>query len=364
MKNSAKFLIISLTAAVVVACPVTPEGGGDSSAAREYKITYTVSGSDSVTVNGPAAAKAGDTVAFTVDGLGFDTRLISVEYYWIFDSACAYNEATGEYSFTMPEQNTPVTVTVKTLTDVDSDGCISWRAGAPSQIVPGDAVAELTFNVSASWTTSCTVELTSTDESVIPASALLYKELTEGNSNAITGVTITVDLTQVSPGQTYLIAYFKSGNSSSQKGEITKRIEVTGTPEETVLTATLKVDLSAFAGGDDPSPENMYLQLTDQNYQYGSQIEQRRQFDFSDYTAGSNVFTLENIEFAEGHAYKVTVGCLQPVSGDSYIISDFIGGGGSTAGDDYNGIIDAILRIKTDGSTIEINVKNEVVPLG
>ena len=56
MKNSAKFLIISLTAAVV-ACPVTPEGGGDSSAAREYKITYTVSGSDSVTSTVPPPPK-------------------------------------------------------------------------------------------------------------------------------------------------------------------------------------------------------------------------------------------------------------------------------------------------------------------
>ena len=93
MKNSAKFLIISLTAAVVVACPVTPEGGGDSSAAREYKITYTVSGSDSVTVNGPATAKSGDTVTFTIDGIEFDKRLVSVEYYYIIQ----FHHAGTEY---------------------------------------------------------------------------------------------------------------------------------------------------------------------------------------------------------------------------------------------------------------------------
>lgn len=354
MKNSAKFLIASLTAVVFAACPVTPEGGGESSAAREYKITYTVSGSDSVTVNGPAAAKAGDTVAFTVDGLGFNTQLISVEYYWIFDSACAYNEATGEYSFTMPEQNTPVTVTVKTLTDVDSDGCISWRAGAPSQIVPGDAVAELTFNVSAGWTTSYTVELTSTDESVIPASALLHKELTEGNSNAITGVTITVDLTQVSPGQTYLIAYFKSGNTSA-KGEIIKLIEVTGTLNETILNATLEVNLSEF---DDTSA--MYIQFVDQNYQNGSKVEERRTIYFADQTGTEDVFTLD-LQFVEGHAYKVSVGKVK--SGDSFVINDSISGGGSTTDDDYNGIKDSVLRVKTDNSTIEINVQNEVVSL-
>ena len=76
MKNSAKFLIISLTAAVVVACPVTPEGGGDSSPAQEYKITYTISGTgkDAVTVNGPATAKSGDTVTFTIDGIEFDSN--------------------------------------------------------------------------------------------------------------------------------------------------------------------------------------------------------------------------------------------------------------------------------------------------
>lgn len=101
MKNFMKFLITCLTA-VFVSCPQTPEV--EVSPAQEYKITYTISGTgkDSVTVNGPTAAKAGDTVAFTLDGLGFDTRLVSVEYYYIFNSDCDYNEATGEYSFTMP----------------------------------------------------------------------------------------------------------------------------------------------------------------------------------------------------------------------------------------------------------------------
>ena len=356
MKNSAKFLIISLTAAVVVACPVTPEGGGDSSAAREYKIPYTVSGSDSVTVNGPAAAKAGDTVAFTVDGIEFDKRLVSVEYYYIFNSDCDYNEATGEYSFTMPGLDTPVTIVVEQLTDVSKDGTISWRGTQPSQIVPGDSVQELTFNVDASWTTSCTVDLTSTDESIIPASALSYKELTEGNSNAITGVTITVDLTQVSPGQTYLIVNFQSGNTSA-KGEIIKLIEVTGTLNETILNATLEVDMSAFNG----DTSDKYIQFVDQNYQNGSKVEEPRTIYFADQTGTEGVFIFSNLQFVEGHAYKVSVGKVK--SGDSFIINDSISGGGSTTGDDYNGIKDSVLRVKTDNSTIKINVENEVVSL-
>ena len=178
-----------------------------------------------------------------------------------------------------------------------------------------------------------------------------------GDSNAITGVTITVDLTQVSPGQTYLIAYFKSGNSSSQKGEIIKLIEVTGTLNETILNATLKVDLSAFNG----DTSDKYIQFVDQNYQNGSKVEEPRTIYFADQTATEDVFTLD-LQFVKGHAYKVSVGKVK--SGDSFVINDSISGGGSTAGDDYNGIIDSILRIKTDGSTIEINVKNEVVPLG
>lgn len=354
MKNSAKFLIISLTAAVV-ACPVTPEGGGDSSAAREYKITYTVSGSDSVTVNGPATAKSGDTVTFTIDGIEFDKRLVSVEYYYLFNSDCDYNEATGEYSFTMPGLDTPVTIVVEQLTDVSKDGAISWRGNQPSQIVPGDSVQELTFNVDASWTTSCTVELTSTDENVIPPSALTYKELRQDGGTIITGITISIDLNQIKPGKTYLIVNFQSGNTSA-KGEIIKLIEVTGTLNETILNATLEVDMSKF---DDTSA--MYIQFVDQNYQNGSKVEERRTIYFADQTGTEDVFTLD-LQFVEGHAYKVSVGKVK--SGDSFVINDSISGGGSTAGDDYNGIIDSILRIKTDGSTIEINVKNEVVPLG
>lgn len=356
MKNFMKFLISCLTV-VFVSCPQTPEV--EVSPAQEYKITYTVSGTgkDAVTVNGPATAKSGDTVTFTIDGIEFDTRLVSVEYYYIFNSDCDYNEATGEYSFTMPGLDTPVTIIVEQLTDVSKDGAISWRGTQPSQIVPGnEGVQELTFNVDASWTTSCTVELTSTDENVIPPSALTYKELKESDSNAITGITISIDLNQIKPGKTYLIAYFKSGNSSSQKGEITKRIEVTGTLNETILNATIEVDLSKF---DDTSA--MYIQFVDQNYQNGSKVEERREIDFSKHTPENSVFTFENLQFVEGHAYKVYVGIKG--SGDSFVIKDSISGGGTTTDDDYNGIKDSVLRVKTDNSNIEINVENEVVSL-
>ena len=343
-----KFLITCLTA-VFVSCPQTPEV--EVSPAQEYKITYTVSGTgkDAVTVNGPTTAKSGDTVTFTIDGIEFDKRLVSVEYYYLFNSDCDYNEATGEYSFTMPGLDTPVTIVVEQLTDVS-------KGNQPSQIVPGDSVQELTFNVDASWTTSCTVELTSTDENVIPSSALSHNKLTEGSSNAITGITISIDLSQIKPGKTYLIVNFQSENSSSQKGEIIKLIEVTDTLNETILSATLKVDLSKF---DDTSA--MYIQFVDQNYQNGSQVEERRTKYFSDHTPENGVFIFENLKFVEGHAYKVYVGIRS--EGDSFVINDSISGGGTTTGDDYNGIKDSVLRVKTDNSTIEINVQNEVVSL-
>lgn len=355
MKNFMKFLITCLTT-VFVSCPQTPEV--EVSPAQEYKITYSISGTgkDAVTVNGPATAKSGDTVTFTIDGIEFDTRLVSVEYYYIFNSDCDYNEETGEYSFTMPGLDTPVTIVVEQLTDVSKDGAISWRGNQPSQIVPGDSVQELTFNVNASWTTSCTVELTSTDENVIPPSALTYKELKEGNSNAITGITISIDLSQIKPGKTYLIVNFQSKNSSSQKGEIIKLIEVTGTLNETILNATLEVNMNAFNG----DTSDKYIQFVDQNYQNGSKVEEPRTIYFADQTGTEDVFTLD-LQFVEGHAYKVSVGKVK--SGDSYVIDDSISGGGSTTGDDYNGIKDSVLRVKTDNSTIEINVQNEVVSL-
>ena len=354
MKNFMKFLITCLTA-VFVSCPQTPEV--EVSPAQEYKITYTISGTgkNAVTVNGPDTAKSGDTVTFTIDGIEFDKRLVSVEYYYLFNSDCDYNETTGEYSFTMPGSDTPVTIVVEQLTDVSKDGAISWRGNQPSQIVPGDSVQELTFNVNASWTTSCTVELTSTDENVIPPSALTYKELKEGNSNAITGITISIDLSQIKPGKTYLIVNFQSGNTSA-KGEIIKLIEVTGTLNETILNATLEVNMNAFNG----DTSDKYIKFVDQNYQNGSKVEEPRTIYFADQTETEDVFTLV-LQFVEGHAYKVSVGKVK--SGDSYVIDDSISGGGSTTDDDYNGIKDSVLRVKTDNSTIKINVENEVVSL-
>ena len=256
----------------------------------------------------------------------------------------------------MPGLDTPVTIVVEQLTDVSKDGSISWRGTQPSQIVPGDSVQELTFNVDASWTTSCTVELTSTDENVIPPSALTYKELKEGNSNAITGITISIDLSQIKPGKTYLIVNFQSGNTSA-KGEIIKLIEVTGTLNETILNATLEVDMSAFNG----DTSDKYIQFVDQNYQNGSKVEERRELDFLGESSTNKVFTFSNLQFVEGHAYKVYVGIKG--SGDSFGIRDSISGGGSTTDDDYNGIKDSVLRVKTDNSTIKINVENKVVSL-
>ena len=326
MKNFMKFLITCLTA-VFVSCPQTPEV-------------------EVVTVNGPATAKSGDTVTFTIDGIEFDKRLVSVEYDYLFNSDCDYNEATGEYSFTMPGPDTPVTIVVEQLTDVSKDGAISWRGNQPSQIVPGDeGVQELTFNVDASWTTSCTVELTSTDENVIPPSALTYKELKQDAGTIITGITISIDLN----------VNFQSGNTSA-KGEIIKLIEVTGTLNETILNATLEVDMSAFNG----DTSDKYIQFVDQNYQNGSKIEEPRTIYFADQIATEDVFTLD-LQFVEGHAYKVSVGKVK--SGDSYVIDDSISGGGNTTDDDYNGIKDSVLRVKTDNSTIKINVENKVISL-
>lgn len=191
---------------------------------------------------------------------------------------------------------------------------------------------------------------------MIPPSALPYKELRESDSNAITGITIFIDLSQIKPGKTYLIVNFQSKNSSSQKGEIIKLIEVTSTLNETILSATIEVNLSEF---DDTSA--MYIQFVDQNYQNGSKVEERREIYFSAHTPENGVFIFENLEFVEGHAYKVYVGIKG--SGDSFVINDSISGGGSTTDDDYNGIKDSVLRVKTNNSTIEINVKNEVVSL-
>ena len=192
---------------------------------------------------------------------------------------------------------------------------------------------------------------------MIPSSALTYKELKESDGNAITGITISIDLSQIKPGKTYLIVNFQSKNSSSQKGEIIKLIEVTGTLNETILNATLEVNMSAFNG----DTSDKYIQFVDQNYQNGSKVEEPRTIYFADQIATEGVFIFSNLQFVEGHAYKVSVGKVK--SGDSYVIDDSISGGGSTTDDDYNGIKDSVLRVKTDNSTIKINVENKVVSL-
>ena len=114
--------------------------------------------------------------------------------------------------------------------------------------------------------------------------------------------------------------------------------------------------MSAFNG----DTSDKYIQFVDQNYQNGSKIEEPRTIYFADQIATEDVFTLD-LQFVEGHAYKVSVGKVK--SGDSYVIDDSISGGGNTTDDDYNGIKDSVLRVKTDNSTIKINVENKVISL-
>lgn len=307
-------LVIVLAMFTFAACTDPDKGGdggndggsgGGSETTTSYTITYT--NGTGYTLSGVTTAKAGDKVTVTVNVTEYDVQVTSVKYN---NSACSKADD-GKYSFTMPSQNVTVSATSEKITAIEEDRPVSWQQEGALQIAKTEGVAEIKYDVSDTLCTSADVSVISTNQAAIPNSALSQDDTKSNTSNSIIGGVVTIDLTKVSVGKTFIVLDFQNGNSTSSKGTIIKEVEIVseGTEiDENIVTLNVELSLSSI----DDIPSDMYIRFVDSDYVSGSSIDQEREISITE----------DPHDFVVGHKYYIYCSAPSALVSDSYKIGE------------------------------------------
>lgn len=275
--------------------------GGGSETTTSYTITYT--NGTGYTLSGVTTAKAGDKVTVTVNVTEYDVQVTSVKYN---NSACSKADD-GKYSFTMPSQNVTVSATSEKITAIEEDRPVSWQQEGALQIAKTEGVAEIKYDVSDTFCTSADVSVISTNQAAIPNSALSQNDTKSNTSNSIIGGVVTIDLTKVSVGKTFIILDFDNNTSTSSDGTIIKEVEIVpeGELEENIAEVSITFNLLGFSS---PLPDDLCIYFVDTDHIPDSAIPERQDLDIT-------VDEQENqLSFVVGHTYNIFVGLKSDAS--------------------------------------------------
>ena len=303
-------LVIVLAMFTFAACTDPDKGGdggndggsgGGSETTTSYTITYT--NGTGYTLSGVTTAKAGDKVTITVNVTEYDVQVTSVKYN---NSACSKADD-GKYTFTMPSQNVTVSATSEKITAIEEDRPVSWQQEGALQIAKTTGNAQIKYDVTNTSCTDADVTVTSTNQAVIPSNAITQSNTTVSMGSQINGGIITIDLTKVSVGKTFIILDFENNTSTSSDGTIIKEVEIVpeGELEENIAEVSITFNLLGFSS---PLPDDLYIYFVDTDHIPDSAIPERQDLDIT-------VDEQENqLSFVVGHTYNIFVGLKSDAS--------------------------------------------------
>lgn len=283
--------------------------GGGSETTTSYSITYT--NGTGYTLSGVTTAKAGDKVTVTVNVTEYDVQVTSVKYN---NSACSKADD-GKYSFTMPSQNVTVSATSEKITAIEEDRPVSWQQEGALQIAKTTGNAQIKYDVTNTLCTDADVTVTSTNQAVIPSNAITQSNTTVSMGSQINGGIITIDLTKVSVGKTFIILDFDNNTSTSSDGTIIKEVEIVseGTEiDENIVTLNVELKLIKFNN----IPSDMYIRFVDSDYVSGSSIDQEREISITEDPQN------ETLDFVVGHKYYIYCSAPSALVSNSYKIDE------------------------------------------
>ena len=354
----------SLTFAMVILCLITGfilVGCGEKPPVQptEYKITLPESNVYEISASETTAAKD-SVITLTAEILNPAYEITEIR---ANDVVCTKTSATT-YTFTMPENDVTITVTTA-IKEIASDDGIYWALNSTqSQIAKakdGDNYATQTINFEFSENiNNPKYTLVSTDERIIPSAAMAVS-FTDANMGSMkSGGSITIDLTQVNLGTTYLIFNVQTSSMGNTDGTITKKIEVVEYGQVTVSTwtNTVNFDLSRIYDEYHNQGDGITITIRDSNPIYGANYEQTTEI-----TASSEEESV-SIQYVPNHAYTISVSVFEWLEDEgrynfiaTFVINDTITGFGT--GDDeedFNRYLDRELYFVYDGASIGLTV--------
>lgn len=287
-------------AALIAGCS---DGGNNNNNNNDDKDTFTItveSGTGYTAKADKQKAEFGDTVTITVEVTDPDMYIEGV-----FANSNELDEnSDGKYTATVTT-NLTIKVEMGEYKEVLSDGGLTFASGNPTTITKNDGNTKIwtddnqlidvwELNVNLSWGQTAALssrsEITSSNQAVIPNSAISFKEGDKGNSAWIHDAQVYIDSSKISEGSTWLTIYFKSNNTSSD-GTLCVKITVT---DEPVAPETMSV-VFTFKNTTDYPDEDIFFNVTDIT------TGDIKTIWLSDFTDGKYTF-----EYAVGHTYRVT----------------------------------------------------------
>ena len=244
--------------------------GEDADDQTPKTFSITAESGNGYTVDAPDSAEPGTEVTVTVTLTNGDSYIIGVTYN---GQNCELN---GEvYRFTMPEEMVTIAVQTGTYTEVLTDGMATFSAENLTRTIAQNsyngAVWDtnlwdfyIDIDASNTFALSDKSEVTSSDQSVIPDSALTVETVKDSGSGLVTSAKVRVDTGKIQPGSTWLRMYFKSGNTSKE-GTLMIKITVVpyGKVEVTTAKKTLVIDVSDLGAAEGDS---YMVRFSDRNY--------------------------------------------------------------------------------------------------
>ena len=343
---------LALCAGVLAAC----DDGGENNGGEPQTYTITAAESEDYTLTpDKTAAAAGEKITVSAEVKNADKYLTGVKYN---DLACT--ESDGNYTFTMPAEDVTLTAVTGTYAEVLEDGMATFSAVNSKTIAKTETADTATLLVlfDQNYMTGIKYEIASSDESVIPVSAITVREVKNSDlvgssgSNTIEQAEVNIDTSKVSLGSTWLTMYFKGTAGSSASGTIVVKITVDETVTVTKWTETLVFDVSSLPYGEDAL---YYIRVNDNNYITGSDAKESQIFD--EVAAVDEEVTVQ-IEYVPGHTYSITFGYIDAKAEHGYTwhnLDEAVGQGSSATGG-FSQYKAGELSFISDGQSLKIKV--------
>lgn len=286
-------MIVAITSVALIAC-----GEETTTTANPVHKISAVAGENYEIKNLASSAQVGDPVYFDVEVT--NSFFYSVESVWANDIVCV-DEGFG-YKFTMPDEDVVITVILAPVGEYnDPDDKLDWGSTLVDTIPSGTTG---TFDLplyfpgisSANWITSIEATIESSNQTVIPSDAIEFVPTKASTSSALIGGKLSVDLSKVSPGKTFIYVYLDPNNS--RLGTLIKEFTVS---ENSQIEIEMMDVTFTYENKTDYDVQNIFLNITDTNYVQGSDYEETQAISLSDFIDGTYTFS-----YAVGHIYQLS----------------------------------------------------------
>ena len=298
-------------------------GGEDNppSQPASYSITAPA-GSEVYTVTGlPETAQEGDTVSFKVTLTDPENSVLNeVRIEPTFDASFDVTPAAdGTYTFTMPDGPVKIIVDATAFSEVLSDGGVIFGEDNATELVIGatnggylnednDYVEAWEYNIDITWVQTANLSprssVTSSNQAVIPDSAIYFEAGDKGSSAYFSDVQVYIDTTQISEGSTWLSIYLDS-NETSSNGTVCVKITVVDSVELETMPESVVIDFDGYAEeGDD-----ILVRFYDSDYIENSTIDGQPAPQYIQVAGkvGADGKATFSFDYVIGHSYSISI---------------------------------------------------------